>query len=268
MGEYAAAQAVLDDAEISHDIIYDQLYEQIEGQQDARFDEYVMNAKSSLNFLIENGLNLGLTQPTIDQLATTLAVIEYGTNSEIDAATGQIGITLSVLPNDLSLPSSFTTGSGFGEQLKSKLPPGIAKKYGYSTDSNLGAQSTDGTSDGNGDSVVPGFDAAGDNPSDNPSDIAQATGVGLGGTPPGLFNIGWSPDDWWGSWSFDDFASPFGDDFEPGAKGRAIAAEKAAEGLAKARQESEGRAPAGIPEPPGGPPGGPPCGSPPCGGPP
>ena len=153
MGEYAAAQAVLDAAEISHDIIYDQLYEQIDEQQDVRHDEYVMKAKSSLTFLIENGQDLGLTQPTIDQLATTLAVLESGTDGEIDAATGQIGITLSVLPKDLSLPSSFTTGSGIGEQLKSKLPPGIAKKYGYSNDSDLTTTSFDSETNDNEDKL-------------------------------------------------------------------------------------------------------------------
>ena len=108
------AQAILDAAEISHDSIYNQFYEQIEEQQDARFDEYVETAKSSLNFIIENGPALGLTQPVIDQLATTLQVLEYGTDDQIETATGgnsQIGITLSVLPSDLSLPSSFTTGS-------------------------------------------------------------------------------------------------------------------------------------------------------------
>ena len=152
--EYAAAQLVLEDAEIAHDDIYNQFYEQIEEQQDARFDEYVETAKSSLNFIIENGPALGLTQPVIDQLATTLQVLEYGTDDEIDAATGgnsQIGITLSVLPSDLSLPSSFTTGSGAAEQLKSKLPPGIAKKYGYSTDNDLGTESSDYNGDYNGD---------------------------------------------------------------------------------------------------------------------
>ncbi|MCH6586667.1 MAG: hypothetical protein IH792_06545, partial [Thaumarchaeota archaeon] len=71
------------------------------------------------------------------------------------------GITLYVLLSNLSLPSSFTTGSGFGEQLKSKLPPGIVKKYGYSTDSDLGTQSFDGAN-GNGDEkelgeIPPGF---------------------------------------------------------------------------------------------------------------
>jgi len=107
--QYEAAQTLLDDAELSHDYIYDQFYEQIEEQQDVRFDEYVESAKFSLTFLIENGPALGLTQPTILQLATTLEVLEYGTDSQIKAATGgnsQIGITLSVLPNDLSLPSS------------------------------------------------------------------------------------------------------------------------------------------------------------------
>ena len=159
--EYEAAQALLGEAELSHDYIYEQFYEQIEDQQEVRHDEYVINAKSSLTFLIENGLNLGLAQPVIDQLATTLAIIESGTDGEIDAATGQIGITLSVLPQDLSLPSSFTTGSGLGEQLKSKLPPGIVKKYGYSIDSDLGTQSFNGAN-GNGEEkelgeIPPGF---------------------------------------------------------------------------------------------------------------
>ena len=155
LDDWIQSQALLDAAEISHDDIYNQFYEQIEEQQDARFDEYVETAKSSLNFIIENGLSLGLTQPVIDQLATTLAIIDYGTDVQIMDATGgnsQIGITLSVLPNDLSLPSSFTTGNGLNEELKSKLPPGIAKKYGYSTDSNLDSQNTDGTcNENNGD---------------------------------------------------------------------------------------------------------------------
>ena len=153
IGEYAAAQLVLDDAEIAHDDIYNQFYEQIEEQQDARFDEYVETAKSSLSFIIENGPALGLTQPVITQLATTLAIIEDGTDDQIMDATGgnsQIGITLSVLPNDLSLPSSFTTGSGLGEELKSKLPPGIAKKYGYTTDSDISTTSSDSEINDNG----------------------------------------------------------------------------------------------------------------------
>jgi len=152
--KYTEAQVVLEDAEEIHDEIYNQIYLKIEEQQDARFDEYVETAKSSLNFIVENGASLGLTQPVIDQLATTLQVLEYGTDDQIEAATGgnsQIGITLSVLPNDLSLPSSFTTGSGAAEQLKSKLPPGIAKKYGYSTDNDLGTESSDYNGDYNGD---------------------------------------------------------------------------------------------------------------------
>jgi len=198
--KYAEAQVVLQDAEIAHDDIYNQIYEQIEEQQDARFDEYVETAKSSLSFIIENGPALGLTQPVIDQLATTLQVIEYGTDDEIEAATGgnsQIGITLSVLPNDLSLPSSFTTGSGAAEELKAKLPPGIAKKYGYYTDNDLGTESSDYNGDYNGDNNdndnndlpeflsdvnkfiqdFPGLGAAIDNNGQGPS---ATDGIGLG----------------------------------------------------------------------------------------
>ena len=158
---HETAESLLVLAESTHDGIYDQLYLKIEEQQEVRHDEYVMNAKSSLSFIIENGLNLRLSEAVIDQLATTLAILESGTDGEIDAATGQIGITLSVLPSNLSLPSSFTTGSGFGEQLKSKLPPGIVKKYGYSTDSDIGTQSFDGAN-GNGEEkelgeIPPGF---------------------------------------------------------------------------------------------------------------
>jgi len=149
------------DAEAAHDGLYGEIYDNIEGQQAVRHDEYVINAQASLSFLIENGEHLGLSSAVIDQLATTLEIIEYGTDAEIDAGTGQIGITLSVLPA-LDLPKSFTTGSGAAEQLKAKLPPGIAKQYGYSTDSDPSIVSYEGPGNGageyNGDALPPGYD--------------------------------------------------------------------------------------------------------------
>jgi len=269
-GDYAAAQLVLDNTEIVHDDIYDQFYEQIEAQQDARFDEYVESAKSSLSFIINNGPALGLSSAVIDQLATTLAIIEYGTDGEIEAATGgnsQIGITLSVLPNDLSLPSSFTTGNGLNEELKSKLPPGIAKKYGYSTDSNLDSQNTDGTgNENNGDEngeqgffeSLFGFGAASDNA--NP----DAQGIGLGKIP-WIFDYGFSPDDNANPPPFAEFGAA---DFEPGKYGRDIAAQKIADAKQLAEEGKSNKPdntgppedPPGPPEDPPGPPEDPPGG--------
>ncbi len=261
--DWIQSQALLDNAELSHDYIYSQLYEQIEDQQEVRHEEYVINAKSSLTFLIENGSSLGLSQAVIDQLATTLAILESGTDGEIDAATGQIGITLSVLPSELSsLPPSFTTGSGFGEQLKSKLPPGIAKKYGYSTDSNLDTESIDGTGDeinditnddenGETDGFFESlfeFGAA----SENANPDAQGQGISLGEIPSIFDDNEFSPDD-------NAFAPPFlefGDDaFEPRNYGQDRAAKAKLIGEQMRAEHDLGDKRPDVPGPPEEPPG-------------
>jgi len=260
----------LGDADALLNDVYNEIYDEVDSQQSARYDHFVDDAITSLTFLIENGADLGLTSAVIDELIETLAVLEGGDYNEIIAATSETSNTgkLFIIHPGLDNSANADTSQA-SEKLPAaleNLPDKIKVKFGISTN-NIGTQSTDGTGDGNeddnGDSVFPGFGAAGI----NPAGIGQETGVGLGGTPPGFFNIEWSPDDWWG-WSFDDFAPPFGEEFEPGAYGRANAAEKAAKGLDIARERSEGRGQSApeIPEPPEPP--GPPCGSPPCGGPP
>ena len=267
-----AAAALLEESQGLLDNIYTQLDAQIDSRQDVRFEEFVSSATYSIGTILElanaDPPLISLSEAVIDELQETYDILTSGDYAAILAATGgtsDVGLTFAMHPG---LANSAETSQA-SEKLPAaleNLPDKIKTKFGISTN-NIGTQSTDGTGDGNeddnGDSVFPGFGAAGI----NPAGIGQETGVGLGGTPPGFFNIEWSPDDWWG-WSFDDFAPPFGEEFEPGAYGRANAAEKAAKGLDIARERSEGRGQSApeIPEPPEPP--GPPCGSPPCGGPP
>jgi len=87
--EYAEAQLVLDNAEIAHNDIYTEIYEQVDSRQNERFDEFIEEAKTSLNFLINYGPDLGLTPPVVDQLASTLKIIESGDKAAIKAATSE-----------------------------------------------------------------------------------------------------------------------------------------------------------------------------------
>ena len=260
-GETDDALDALYDAEGLLNDVYNEIYDRVDSQQDARYDHFVDDAITSLTFLIENGGALGLTDVVIDELKDTLAILEGGNYDEIIAATSETSNTGMMFTIHPGLDNSAETSQA-SEKLPAalqNLPYKIKVKFGL-TDSNSGTQNTGGAGADNGDSVFPGFGAAGDNPAGNPSFIAQETGVGLGGTPPGFTNIGWSPDDWFRGFAFDDWLSPLGDDFEPGAYGRAKAAEKRAEGIAKGIAAREGHGPpAGTP---GGPPSEPP--EPPC----
>jgi len=159
-------------------------------------------------------------------------------------------------------------GIGLGEVPPGidNLPDKIKAKFGYSTDSNLDSQSTDGTgneinSAENGETEgffesLFGFGAASDNA--NP----DAQGIGLGKIP-WIFDSGFLPDDNAYAPPFLEFGDDVAGNFEPGKYGKAVAeAAKLKAAQIRAEHESGSKKPdnAGPPEDPPGPPDDPPGG--------
>jgi len=262
-GLYDEAAALLEDSEGIIDDIYTQLNAQIDSRQNERFEEFVERAESSISFLIENAEMLKLSPAVIDELQTTYDILTSGDTELILGATSEtsnVGLTFLMHPGlDNASPTAKDNANGKGLGLGEvhpaiqNLPNKIKDKFGYSTDSNLGTQSTDGTGDeNNGDGTSQtdgffeslfGFGAASDNAN------SDAQGIGLGKIP-WIFDSGFLPDDN----SFPPPFAEFGDGvFEPGKYGKDIAAEKRAEAQQRADEgKSHGRGPPDDRGPPDG----------------
>ena len=260
IGDYTSAEAALDDADALLDDVYNEIYAEVDSQQNARYDHFVDDAITSLTFLVENGESLGLSNVVINELKDALAIFLNGDAEEILAATGEdsnLGLVSSVFSGDVTSHPGFGKaddnpnekatdpdgkGRGLGLGIEERLPPGIAERYGLNSNDDLGTQSTDGTGDENNgffESFIENFGIASEK--GNPDD-AQGQGIGLGKIP-WIFDYGFSPDD---NASPPPFAEFDDTNFEPGKYGRDIAAEKIADAKLRA-QEGRSNVPVDVP---------------------
>jgi len=156
-GEYEDAEAVLADADEIIDDVYTQLYAQVDSRQNERFTDFVEDAKSSIEFILNN---VDISDPVRIELQATLDIFEGGDHGAILAATSEssdAGLTASMIPGfDKASDNGQGKGIGLGQ-----VPPGIQKlpdkikaQFGYSTDSNPSTVSYEGTDGAIGNGVL------------------------------------------------------------------------------------------------------------------
>jgi hypothetical protein len=210
-GDIPNAQAKLALANEIKSDLYNQINLAVEENQDERINEFVEKSIREIEELLSKGENLGLTKKAISELEDTLEALKSGNiddalektsdkskfANEVESSTSEKvkgenkenannedNGKPDELPNGFESagdnPSENGVANGQGLGL-GKIPPGIAKLFGYD----------DGTNEDNNDEIndkvkelPPGFGAAGDNPSEN--GVANGQGLGLGKIPPGI----------------------------------------------------------------------------------
>ena len=286
ISDYSGAQAALDGADALLVDVYAEIYAEVDSQQNARYDHFVDDAIESINTILdlqEQGL-ISLSDVVIKELQATLDILQSGDTEAIlgvTSETSDVGLTFTMHPGlDNASPKAKASDNAKGVGLTDEgmpaafqnLPYKIKAKFGFSTDNNIGAQSIDGETNGDGEnngesngdvsifSFLKNFGVALDNA--NPDNNGKGVGLGVGPNAPGLadkpiywfLDPGFSPDD--------EFAPPpFAEDFEPGKYGKDIAAQKKAEAQKRAEDgKAHSQGSGGPPEEPPGGSGGPPPG--------
>jgi len=286
-GDVPSAQAQLDLANEIIDGLYGEIKEESADINDEQLKEFADNTIADLESTIEAATNIPLSKFVIANLQEILDTLKSGDYNEILEVTSEganLDLAVLVLPDQvLPHPPGFeAAGENPNEQgLENGLGIGLGNNP-PPFEINQNGNGENGDENGDFASQLPGFGAAGDNPSEQ----ASGLGVGLGGTPPGLVNLppgletlppglqkiqegyiydyGFSPDDVFEPFGVDDESQESTEEaFDPSKFGREKAAEARAEGIEKAKVASGGKskAPEELPGPPGGPPG-PPGGPP------
>ena len=246
-GDIPNAQAKLALANEIKSDLYDEINAAAAENQDERIDEFVQKSISNIEELLSKGENLELTKKAINELEDTLEALKSGNideslektsdkskfanevkenkeaEKELKDENKENNENLGELPNgfgaDGDNPSENGVANGNGLGL-GKIPPGIAKLFGYD----------EGTNENNDDGddkvkdLPPGFGAAEDDPSEN--GVANGNGLGLGKIPPGLAkfdsfedNFDSSPDDYFENHFEGTFEDNFKESFDGTNKG-------------------------------------------------
>ncbi|WP_249111107.1 CFI-box-CTERM domain-containing protein [Nitrosopumilus sp. K4] len=189
-GDIPNAKNQLAAAEQIKDELIQQMQEQI-SEDNPQEEEFIENTIAEINQMLENRENLGLTQKAIRELQNALEVLESGdTDAALEITKGNSEYAKEIRE---SRGNSGNAPPGQGDETpgnSGNAPPG----QGDETPGNSGnappgqGDETPGNSgNGGGPSEIPGFGAAGENPSEEAFENGQ--GVGLGKIPPGLAEL-------------------------------------------------------------------------------